>query len=123
MYGAKAMLPLELQKPSLYIVIQEGLREDENHKLRLTLDIVVEMLPSSAIIGIQQNGSVVLILSWGPGTSSKIIISHKIGRKKISLYFDHILPIYLKSSSCISMFDFYKKGSNVPPLAHIVFIK
>ncbi|XP_074300093.1 uncharacterized protein LOC141631304 [Silene latifolia] len=34
-YGVEAMLPLELQIPSLRIVIQEGLTEDENDKLRL----------------------------------------------------------------------------------------
>ena len=34
-YGVEAVLPLELQIPSLRIAIQEGLTEDENHKLRL----------------------------------------------------------------------------------------
>jgi len=34
-YGIDAVLPLELQIPSLRIAIQEGLTEDENHKLRL----------------------------------------------------------------------------------------
>jgi len=35
MYGVKAVLPLELQILSLRIAIQEGLTENENHKLRL----------------------------------------------------------------------------------------
>ena len=34
-YGVEAVLPLELQIPSLRIAIQEGLTEDENHKLRI----------------------------------------------------------------------------------------
>jgi len=34
-YGVETVLPLELQIPSLHIVIQEGLTEDENHKLCL----------------------------------------------------------------------------------------
>ena len=34
-YGVEAVLPLELQIPSLRITIQEGLTEDKNHKLRL----------------------------------------------------------------------------------------
>ena len=34
-YGVEAVLPLELQIPSLRITIQEGLTEDENHKLCL----------------------------------------------------------------------------------------
>ena len=34
-YGVEAVLPLELQIPSLRIAIQEGLTEDENHKLHL----------------------------------------------------------------------------------------
>ncbi|XP_074297816.1 uncharacterized protein LOC141628596 [Silene latifolia] len=34
-YGVEAVLPLELQIPSLRIAIQEGLTEDENDKLRL----------------------------------------------------------------------------------------
>jgi len=36
-YGVEAMLPLELQIPSLRIAIQESLTEDENHGLRLTV--------------------------------------------------------------------------------------
>lgn len=35
MYGVEAVLPLEVQIPSLRIVIQEGLTSDENDKLRL----------------------------------------------------------------------------------------
>ena len=35
MYGIEVDLPLETQIPSLCIVIQEGLSEDENHKLRI----------------------------------------------------------------------------------------
>ena len=35
MYGVEAVLPLEIQIPSLRIAILEGLSEDENHKLRL----------------------------------------------------------------------------------------
>ena len=35
MYKVEEVLPLELQIPSLHIAIQEGLTEDENHKLRL----------------------------------------------------------------------------------------
>ena len=35
MYGVEAVLPLEIQIPSLHITILEGLSEDENHKLRL----------------------------------------------------------------------------------------
>jgi len=34
-YGVETVLPLELQIPSLRIVIQEGLTKDENHKLCL----------------------------------------------------------------------------------------
>ncbi|XP_074283795.1 uncharacterized protein LOC141608333 [Silene latifolia] len=34
-YGVEAVLPLELQIPSLRIAIQEGLTDDENDKLRL----------------------------------------------------------------------------------------
>ncbi|XP_074297455.1 uncharacterized protein LOC141628182 [Silene latifolia] len=34
-YGVEAVLPLELQIPSLRIAIQEGLTNDENDKLRL----------------------------------------------------------------------------------------
>jgi len=34
-YGVEAVLPLELQIPSLRIAIQECLTEDENHKLHL----------------------------------------------------------------------------------------
>ena len=34
-YGVEAVLPLELQIPSFRIAMQEGLTEDENHKLRL----------------------------------------------------------------------------------------
>ena len=34
-YGAEAIWPLELQILSLCNAIQEGLTEDENHKLRL----------------------------------------------------------------------------------------
>jgi len=34
-YGVEAVLPLEIQIPSLRIAILEGLSEDENHKLRL----------------------------------------------------------------------------------------
>jgi len=34
-YGVEAVLPLEIQIPSLRIAIQEGLSEDDNHKLRL----------------------------------------------------------------------------------------
>jgi len=34
-YGVQALLPLELQIPSFFIVIQEGLMEDENHSLHL----------------------------------------------------------------------------------------
>ena len=34
-YGVEAVLLLELQIPSLHIATQEGLIEDENHKLRL----------------------------------------------------------------------------------------
>ncbi|XP_074299671.1 uncharacterized protein LOC141630820 [Silene latifolia] len=34
-YGVEVVLPLELQIPSLRIVIQEGLTDDENDKLRL----------------------------------------------------------------------------------------
>jgi len=32
-YGFEAVLPLELQIPSLRIAIQEGMIEDENHRL------------------------------------------------------------------------------------------
>jgi len=35
MYGVEVVLPLELQILSLRVTIQEGLTEDENHKLRL----------------------------------------------------------------------------------------
>ncbi|XP_074297587.1 uncharacterized protein LOC141628328 [Silene latifolia] len=35
-YGVEAVLPLELQIPSLRIAIQEGLTDDKNDKLRLT---------------------------------------------------------------------------------------
>ena len=35
MYGVEAVLPLEIQIPSLRVAIREGLSEDENHKLRL----------------------------------------------------------------------------------------
>jgi len=34
-YGVEAVMPLKIQIPSLRITIQEGLSEDENHKLRL----------------------------------------------------------------------------------------
>ena len=34
-YGAKAVLPLEIQIPSLRVAILEGLSKDGNHKLRL----------------------------------------------------------------------------------------
>ena len=34
-YGVEVVLPLEFQIPSLRIAIQEGLTEDENHRLRL----------------------------------------------------------------------------------------
>ena len=35
MYGIEAVLPLEIQIPPLHIATQEGLSEDENHKLCL----------------------------------------------------------------------------------------
>ena len=35
LYGIEAVLPFEIQIPSLHITIMEGLSEDENHKLRL----------------------------------------------------------------------------------------
>ena len=35
MYGIEVVPPLEIQIPSLHIAIQEGLSEDENHKLCL----------------------------------------------------------------------------------------
>ena len=34
-YGVEAVLPLEIQIPSLRIAIQEGFRGDENDQLRL----------------------------------------------------------------------------------------
>jgi len=34
-YGMEVVLPLEIQIPSLRIVLQEGFNEDENHQLRL----------------------------------------------------------------------------------------
>jgi len=36
-YAVEAVMPLELQIPLLRIVLQEGLTEDENHKLFLAM--------------------------------------------------------------------------------------
>ena len=73
-YGAKAVLHLELQINLLCIVIQEGLTEDENHKLPLAeLEALDEkkalsatkigMLSSSLITSIQQKGTPTLFSS------------------------------------------------------------